>query len=231
MALTTTRQGVRSPAARSSPCSAAASPPSPSGRRSNGRRQGDRPDRPGVDQTPPTPCPLTGEPRRRGQGAAGRPALAVKVENTPDAHAARRPDRAPTSSTRSSSKAASRGSSRSSNAPTPSGRTGAQRPHHRPQGPAAVQPASAARVLGRREPGREASSRSPGVVGIDEDDPRRRVHPRRRARVAAQPVRQHEQALGRQAEKRAKDEPAPEAIFTFDASLRRSPARRLASPR
>lgn len=37
------------------------------------------------DQTPPTPCPLTGVASRGDQGPPARPALAVKVENAPEA--------------------------------------------------------------------------------------------------------------------------------------------------
>jgi hypothetical protein len=37
------------------------------------------------DQSPPTPCPLTGRQVGGGKDAPDRPALAVKVENTPDA--------------------------------------------------------------------------------------------------------------------------------------------------
>ncbi len=80
-------------------------------------------------------------------------------------------------------------------------RPGAQRPHHRPQDPAAVQPPSAARLLGRREPGRE-DHQGVGRGGHDRGRPRAAVHPRRCARGAAQPVRQHEQALGGRPEAR-----------------------------
>ena len=37
------------------------------------------------DQTPPTPCPLTNQPVGSDKEPPNRPALAVKVENTPDA--------------------------------------------------------------------------------------------------------------------------------------------------
>jgi hypothetical protein len=37
------------------------------------------------DQTPPTPCPLTNQPVGQDKEPPARPALAVKVENTPDA--------------------------------------------------------------------------------------------------------------------------------------------------
>ena len=37
------------------------------------------------DQTPPTPCPLTNQPVGQEKEPPARPALAVKVENTPDA--------------------------------------------------------------------------------------------------------------------------------------------------
>ena len=37
------------------------------------------------DQTPPTPCPLTNQPVGEDKEPPARPALAIKVENTPDA--------------------------------------------------------------------------------------------------------------------------------------------------
>jgi Protein of unknown function (DUF3048) N-terminal domain/Protein of unknown function (DUF3048) C-terminal domain len=40
----------------------------------------------GQDHTPPPPCPLTGKMPAGGKGVPGRPALAVKVENTSDAY-------------------------------------------------------------------------------------------------------------------------------------------------
>ena len=153
------------------------------------------------DQTPPTPCPLTNAAGRRGQRAAGPPGARHQGREHPRRDAARGPGQG--------RRRLRRGRRRRHHAvhrglqlfERRACRPGAQRPHHRPQDPAAVQPPSAARLLGRREPGRE-DHQGVGRGGHDRGRSRAAVHPRRWARGAAQPVRQHEQALGGRPEAR-----------------------------
>ena len=153
------------------------------------------------DQTPPTPCPLTNQPVGGDKEPPARPALAVKVENTPDAMPLVGLDKADVVYEEVVEGGITRFivvfncSSAERVGPVRSARTTDPKillqfsPH-----PLLAYSGGANRVV--------KIIKESGVVGMTEGDPAAALHPRRCSRGAAQPVRQHEQALGGRPEAR-----------------------------